>query len=403
MEKVAPYTYKNYTVIGKIHNYNMTRNKGYYLIFYCHNCSNKKGKHFDNRVFLVNSRHLKDTTPCTCNRSSNQRNLNDFIFEIQQKIKHTPIEIIEVLSNVPLNSKLSTENITVKYKEKGELKKVSLRIFNKRTFTNYNGYSDIDGLTVSERKQIQKFNDTGKYPTGTRFWRSARKDKNSCSYWYYQCPVCKEDPELYGDAIYEAPCSFFKKGLHLCGCRRTPKWTKEQYLIRIKRKCTELNIEFIGFVGNSFNKCTNTFLDLKCNKGHTWPSTNLDSFLNSSTSCPICANTKENGIQFRPYKQDELDYLYVITLDDNYIKVGRTFNIKSRFSGIRYKSKCKVKCLKLYNGTHKNILQAEQDVINFVKDYKYKTNWTTEAFTLESENTIIEYLNKREDLCITTG
>jgi RNase P subunit RPR2 len=105
-----------------------------------------------------------------------------------------------------------------------------------------------------------------------------------------QCLKCKEDPELYGDAIYTVLYDNFKKGQKPCGCSRNPKRTKEQWKIILKRKAKSNNHIFLGFIddGRTFNQ--NTYISLHCNNcGHNWNSASIGNYTNNR-GCPSCAN-----------------------------------------------------------------------------------------------------------------
>lgn len=395
MVRIPKYRYDNYTVIGKIINPNRVKRE-YVNVLYCEVCNNTRGNYLKNRVFLVAEYHMKENVSCLCSTTCRQKYLSDFVFDLEQKVANMEfIEILDVFRNNTENSKIKLGDLSVTYREKGVIKTTTAKALMKRTFSSDIGYSTVDGLNDKDRKQVAAFMSTGSYPEGTKFWRSNRKDKNSCSYWFYQCPICKEDPELFGDAVYEASCSFFKSGNKLCGCRRTPKWEPEQYIVKINRRCKESDITFKGFVDDKIKKCSNTYLKLECSKGHNWNSTSMDSFLNASTNCPVCMKLSEDGIQLKVHKKEDNDYLYVVDIGGEYIKVGRTFNLKSRLGWVKRKAQLPITILKIYKGKHLDILTAEQDVINSMQQVRYNVDWTTETFSLNSVQDIIKYLDNR--------
>ncbi len=70
-------------------------------------------------------------------------------------------------------------------------------------------------------------------------------DKKGYMYVKGHCNVCKDIPHL----PYEFDCSLttLDKGHIPCGCAKSFQWTKEQQEIRIKSRCKELGVIFIGF------------------------------------------------------------------------------------------------------------------------------------------------------------
>ncbi len=90
-----------------------------------------------------------------------------------------------------------------------------------------------------------------------------------CSYVKVKCNVCAEDPELFGDGIFEQVFNNLTKGNLPCGCGRAPKWTLEQYEIRIKREIEieTLPISFVGF-GEVNKKLAMTPVILECTKSN---------------------------------------------------------------------------------------------------------------------------------------
>ncbi len=71
--------------------------------------------------------------------------------------------------------------------------------------------------------------------------------------------------------------------------------TNDEALKRIKEKCKERDIDFIGFKNkeNTY-KNNKTYLILKCNKcGNIWGSTSYDKFVTQNRGCPNCIPNKK--------------------------------------------------------------------------------------------------------------
>lgn len=109
---------------------------------------------------------------------------------------------------------------------------------------------------------------------------------NRRKYYIVKCAICEQDPKLFGDGVFKILLTSLKRGVTPCGCMRNPMWTKEQYEVRCKRKCSEIGYEFVGFVGKRF--ATSTRVKLRCDRHGQWCSTRLDNLLSKGTGCPKC-------------------------------------------------------------------------------------------------------------------
>ena len=65
-----------------------------------------------------------------------------------------------------------------------------------------------------------------------------------------QCSICKEDSELYGDAKYLITRNKINRGTLPCGCSPNNRWSKEQWIVKLKRECDLRNYKFIAFNGD---------------------------------------------------------------------------------------------------------------------------------------------------------
>lgn len=389
----------NYKIIGKT----PTGKKESYIVVYCNVCLNKSKSKYKNRVFLITKHHLlKGNKPCDCITKNKQR----YLFQIRDLITDHAKSLDNITVTDIYSTKIMITNIKsvfVKFVYQGKTLTSNARSFLRRLpKTNLKLVPKEKvgkRIHVSDDVHIQDFMNTGAYPEGTLFWRSPRKDSNSWSYWYYQCPICKKDPELFGDAIYEASISFFKKGNNLCGCRRTPKWTQEQYKIKIDRICKEKDLVFNGYLHNEgeTKACAKTYLSLTCSAGHTWNTTNIDSFINRGTSCPICGSLTEGGIGYYTLKKDCTDSLYLLGFN-NFFKIGRTFNLKERFVKIRSVSNYDFTILGIYEGKHSSIFEIEQTILSTYRPNRYPVDWTKETLQMSVLSDCITLLNNSKNI-----
>lgn len=82
-----------------------------------------------------------------------------------------------------------------------------------------------------------------------------------------KCSICASDPQLYGEAIFETGRDSLLKGYKPCGCGQAYRPSRDQYELMIRRKASELDVEFIGWV-DGFKNGSSKIL-MSCDKG-TW-------------------------------------------------------------------------------------------------------------------------------------
>lgn len=92
------------------------------------------------------------------------------------------------------------------------------------------------------------------------------------------CSICSKDKELWPEGSIQTPSSSFMKGKVSCGCSKTPRWTKEQFLIKVSRMCTTKTYFFYGWKGEWKGSRTKLILG-NPETGNVWSSTNISEFL----------------------------------------------------------------------------------------------------------------------------
>lgn len=116
------------------------------------------------------------------------------------------------------------------------------------------------------------------------------------------CAVCAKDPELFGDANFSIIRSSLLKGRVPCGCATNHWWTKEQYKVKILRKCAERNLDFIRCDDEVWRG--NSRVDVMCRShGHTWDMS-INKLL-QGRGCPRCRKS-------RGFKKEKHGYIYVL-------------------------------------------------------------------------------------------
>ena len=276
------------------------------------------------------------------------------------------------------------------------------------------------------------------------------------------CHVCILDKELYPLGYFVSRKSSLLDGQKPCGCGSNPRWDESQYLIRSRRAAGDKFIvhscieKFHGGTTRVNCECvkhnylwTPTFATLVAQKGcpkcaGNFKPTQHEAFLictdicikygyspvgfpdgysgirssRFSYECPNhglqtcdsanfvaglshCPDCKKESISFFGFYQDKvdlLDYLYVIDFDGQYIKVGRTFDIKKRLNGLSSRSRISnLHVLSIYSGSHRDVWYTEQFIHEELRRRGFdhcESYWTNETFTNDSLYVINNLLSK---------
>ena len=129
-------------------------------------------------------------------------------------------------------------------------------------------------------------------------WSGRSKGGKGAKYYILKCSVCSLDKELSGDGIFRCLKSDLINGQMSCGCAKNPRWTKEQWTIKVQRKAKELGCDFIGFVGEW--KGHTTKITLVCPKHGQWNTSTLNRLINSNQGCPKCKSEKLSELHSKP-------------------------------------------------------------------------------------------------------
>lgn len=265
------------------------------------------------------------------------------------------------------------------------------------------------------------------------------------------CEICSKDTELFPNGFFTSKSSLVNKKCKPCACSGNYKWSEEQWLIRAKRYChADVNVidyaePFRGKATLINRKCkshghlstirlehfykpcsicsSTKYLDndvfhrasAKCLEHGYLPLGFVNGYKNSfsyfSYSCPKHGNknvrftnlmqgnkctdcTKEQTGLYGYYKDRRLenDHLYVLNFDNQFIKVGRAFNVSNRIVSLRQSSGIhNIFEILILNGSHDYVYRLEQSLLEFLRSYhlSYETDFTTESFSNES----IDYIN----------
>lgn len=220
---------------------------------------------------------------------------------------------------------------------------------------------------------------------------SNKNFKRFGSCWEYTCEVCSFDEYVINglcSGVFKSKTKSLNKGCASCRCSDVYKWTQEQREYQLIKRCKELGYTFNEWCGE-YKNGSSKFI-VVCDKNHETEKS-IDAFLNAKTGCRECKySTGYNG--FYQNRLQDKDYLYIMKFKNDFIKIGRTFNIESRMEGTTgiikssgYSSE-NISILAIFYGTHEKIYDTEQKLLHKLRQIglSYPLNWTNEAFKVDA-------------------
>lgn len=114
--------------------------------------------------------------------------------------------------------------------------------------------------------------------------------KGSSKKYKVHCNVCAQDPELFGDGVFESGMSNFLKGAACCGCNPSRKWTDYEYHILVSRVFEGLPFSLKTLIREPRRSVRGVF---NCSTHGDWE-TNLNNVINSGSVCPACSVGMQN-------------------------------------------------------------------------------------------------------------
>ncbi|EOG7683376.1 hypothetical protein ACLIM5_003354 [Vibrio cholerae] len=121
-------------------------------------------------------------------------------------------------------------------------------------------------------------------PSGATLTVTKFEGRSDRGHWVFSfhCSKCSEDKDLWPDGSITSEKRNIMRDIMPCSCSKSPRWSKEQYAILVKRKCEEKGYIFQGFVGAEWNGAYTYIKLYNPSNGVTWESTNINNFLNHS-------------------------------------------------------------------------------------------------------------------------
>lgn len=249
---------------------------------------------------------------------------------------------------------------------------------------------------------INEFYSSGKFKDGTVFCRNTSRtcSKGSFKYWDYKCPKCSYDEYVISgncNGVFTATAAQLKVGMLSCRCTKMCSLSQKQKEYDVNKICEIEGLKFSGWIDSGNRK--DSVLKWVCVNGHKCK-TRFDCFIRGHR-CSVCSKSNFNG--YMPERSKEKDFLYVIQFSKEYIKVGRTFNLKERLSQLRSSSGIKdLVVLNIYTSDHETVYETEQCLHYELEELGYYHNdsdWSTETFKLESLD-ILYKLIQNYNICV---
>lgn len=211
--------------------------------------------------------------------------------------------------------------------------------------------------------------DTGKFLTGTKFWRSDSVDhKGHKTRWNYECPLCSNDEYVQNglcSGVFESSDSHLKSGKQSCRCYKGYRWSQEQRECQINKICYDEGLIFVDWYNEEGYINHLSRIKWLCHSGHKNTSS-INNFLRGK-GCRICRDLNSTCNGYYPDRVEEQDYLYITDFNNKYIKIGRSFNVLDRLthkttgllccSGLPMEN---IKILQIYTSAHQTIYDTEQ-------------------------------------------
>jgi hypothetical protein len=182
-------------------------------------------------------------------------------------------------------------------------------------------------------------------------------------------------------------------------CSGNARPTEQEALQKCIDICKEMKYDSIGFVDGYKNQRSR--FEYNC-KIHGKQSVRYHNFVNNGTRCNGCAKDKKKELDtgfygFYPERVDEQDYLYILNFNNEFIKVGRSFDVERRIPELQRESGIKeIIKLRIFTATHQEIYDLEQELHNELRElnFQHYIEWSNECFENDSLNILNKLLDK---------
>jgi hypothetical protein len=257
-------------------------------------------------------------------------------------------------------------------------------------------------LSKKDRKLIENFEKNSGYPEGSKFSRNLYKtnSRGSKVYWNIYCSVCSVDMFTKSGVctgVFSSSTSHISRGKVTCRCSPKYRWNTQQRELQLKTILEYEGAEFNGWVGDGYRRYDSKF-HWTCKNKHKSTSI-VDGFINKGSRCKLCWNIvqKESGncYGYYPARVEELDTLYVLKINSEYVKVGRSFDVQRRVRELmRHQSVSEILILHSHYNNHRRVYELEQYIHTELKQkgMQYFVDWgSVECFNLSSLSIIKDF------------
>lgn len=209
---------------------------------------------------------------------------------------------------------------------------------------------------------------------------------------FYTCEVCSVDKFTMsgtGGGVFRVWKGTLETGGLPCRCSSSYRYTKDQQEVRVTERMNELSGTFLSWEEEGVFSTSDGRVLWLCKESH---SCNSDlSGLLFSNGCDQCRKMSNVGNGCYKDRVEEQDYLYFINFDNQYLKDGRSFNVKRRLKELAKASKLplsELKVLRVFTGTHQEVFDTEQEIHVELRERGFSCDdvkWSNELFTMDSE------------------
>lgn len=246
-----------------------------------------------------------------------------------------------------------------------------------------------EASTLGDNVHIEDFHKAG-FTEDYIFTRNTERvtSRGWYVYWDYTCPTCSNDGYVKArvcSGVFTSSRSHLKKGLKSCRCSSTYRWTQKQREYQIKKVCHEEGLTFIGWCGEY--KSAHSKFNWRCSKDHDCK-TSVNQFFSRGSRCMTCRKEQGAFYGYYPCRTQEEDSLYILNFDNQYIKIGRSFQVDTRIKQLeRLSGIDNISLLRCIKGTHQEIYDLEQFLHMELRErgFEHETDWgSVECFDLDS-------------------
>lgn len=176
---------------------------------------------------------------------------------------------------------------------------------------------------------------------------------------------------------------------------------EQEALDKCKAICEIEGYESLGFQDSYKN--AKTRFEYKC-PVHGKQNVSYDNFVSNGTRCRGCWKEKQkelgNGNGYYPERKDEQDFLYILNFNNQFIKVGRSFDVERRIGKNQLQKESGISNiikLRIFTATHQEIYDTEQEILEELRErgFQYHLSWTNECF----ENECLFVLDRLIGMC----